>query len=412
MASRISVLLPTYNRARFLRASLDSILSQSLPAFEVIVIDDGSTDETAEIVRGYGDRLVYLPKLNEGKSTALNLGLQRVRGEYIWIMDDDDVALPDALERLVAPLEADRNLGMSFGTHLLADTLADGSLGDAVERTLPSFPDADLFLALVQHGNLLGQAAFLTRTAICQQVGPYNTALVRSQDFEMVLRLSAACRAVRVRGPMYIYRQHEQLRGSGADRHSAADKLRKWRFYDTIIYRRLLQEIPLQRYLPAAASVPFSGVRLRRAHLQRAAMLWRSGLFNEFLCDLEQALKIPGMLSDEECQVLSGGYPLDEREDYWDGAHIRRLRSRTASKVGRQIRAFLAQGVYWRVRLELTARRYRLAWRDLRACLAILGWAGIPYALNYKLGRLFHPARNPASSDSADRVDRSAAVRH
>jgi glycosyltransferase involved in cell wall biosynthesis len=412
MACRISVLVPTYNRARFLRASLDSILSQTLPAFEVIVIDDGSTDETAEIVREYGDRLVYLPKANEGKSTALNLGLQHVRGDYVWIMDDDDVALPHALDRLVAPLEADRDLGMSFGTHLIADTLPDGTVGETVERTLPTFPDSDLFLALVQHGNLIGQAAFLARTVVCQQVGPYNTALIRSQDFEMVLRLSAACRAVRVSGPMYIYRQHGQLRGSDADRHTAADKLRKWRFYDTIIYRRLLQDIPLHRYLPAAASLSPSGVPLRRAHLQRAAMLWRSGLFDEFFCDLEQALKIPGLLSNDERQVLSGGYPLDEREDYWDGEHIRNLRLRTASRVGRQIRTFLAQGVYWRARLELTAGRYRLAWRDLRACLSILGWAGVPYAVNYKVGSLFHPARKPPSPDAADGVDRSAAIQH
>jgi glycosyltransferase involved in cell wall biosynthesis len=392
MVSRISVLLPTYNRARFLRASLDSILSQTLAPFEIIVIDDGSTDETAEIVRGYGDRLVYLPKPNEGKSTALNLGLGHVRGDYVWIMDDDDVALPHALERLVAPLEADQDLGMSFGTHLIADTLSDGSLSKPVERTLPSFPDADLFLALVQHGNLIGQAAFLTRTAVCQQVGPYNTALVRSQDYEMVLRLSAACRAVRVSGPLYIYRQHGQPRGSDADRHTAADKLRKWRSYDTIIYRRLLQDIPLQRYLPAA-SLPLSGVRVRRAHLQRASMLWRGGLFNEFLCDLEEALKIPGLLSNEERQVLSGRYPLDEREDYWDGEHIRDLRLCTASKLGRQIRTLLAQGVYWRARLDLAAGRYPLAWRNLRASLSILGWAGIPYAVNHKLGRLFSPTR-------------------
>jgi glycosyltransferase involved in cell wall biosynthesis len=405
MAPRISVLLPTFNRARFLRASLDSILSQTIPPFEVIVIDDGSTDETAEIVRGYGDRLVYLPKQNAGKSTALNLGLQHVRGDYVWIMDDDDVALPDGLKRLVAPLEADPNLGMSFGTHLLADTLPDGSLGETVERTLPDFPDADLFLALVQYGNLLGQASFLTRTTVCQQVGPYNTALVRSQDFEMVLRLSAACRAVRISGPTYIYRQHNQLRGSGADRHTSADKLIKWRIYDTIIYRRLLQEIPLEKYAPAPAPVPFSGASLRRALLQRGVMLWRGGLFSEFLSDLEQALKIPGLLSNDEHQVLSGGYPLDEREDYWKGANIPELRSLTASKLGRQIRVLLAQSIYWRARLELTAGRYRIAWRDLRVSFSILGWAGVFHAVSYKLGRLFHPHPN-----ATDGVDQSAAV--
>ena len=304
MASRVSVLVPTYNRARFLPASLDSILSQTLAPTEVIVIDDGCTDETPEIVRRYGDRLVYLPKPNGGKSTALNLGLQHVRGDYVWIMDDDDIALPHALERLVAPLEADQGLGMSFSTRMIAGTLPDGSLGKAVERAIPSFPDSDLFLALVQHGNFIGQPAFIARTAVCHQVGPYNTALVRSQDFDMVLRLSAACRAIRVRGPVYIYRHHDGTRGSDADRFVVAQNARKWLFYDKMIYRQLLRDIPLQRYLSAAESLPLSRTSLRRAHLERMGLLWRGGLFAELLYDLEQAVKVPGPLSNEERQAL------------------------------------------------------------------------------------------------------------
>ena len=405
MVSRISVMLPTYNRARFLRASLDSILSQTLAPFEVIVIDDGSTDETSEIIQRYGDRVRYLPKLNEGKSTALNLGLQHVRGDYVWIMDDDDVALPDALERLVAPLEADQELGMSFGTHLIAETLPDGSLGKPIERTLPRFPDADLFLGLVQHGNFIGQASFLTRTAVCQQVGPYNMALIRSQDYEMVLRLSAACRAIRVPGPMYIYRQHGEPRGSAADRHTEAQKAKKWQLYNKIICERVLRDTPLQRYLPSAESMPLSGVRLRRAHIERMAMLWRGGLFTKFFDDLDQAVKIPGPLSNEERQSLSGGcYPVDQREGYWDGEFIRSVRLRTTSVIGRQIRLFLAQGVYWRAWLELADGRYRFAWCNLRACLSIIGWVGIPCVLNYKLKRLFISTRNPAVRDAAIRL--------
>ncbi len=385
MDLRISVLVPTYNRAKFLPASLESILSQTVAPFEVILVDDGSTDETAKIVRQYGDRLLYLPKPNGGKSTALNLGLQHVRGDYVWIMDDDDVALPNALERLVDPLEKCSYLGMSFGTHLIAESLPNGFLGNAVERKIPVFPDADLFLALIEYGNFLGQGAFLTRAAVCHEVGPYNTGLVRSQDFEMLLRLSAICRAIRVPGPMFIYRQHSDFRGSADDRHAAPSRLSKWRFYDRIVYKRIFEDVPLERYLPVMQSLSISPIAVRRAYLQRMVMLWRAGLFDELLEDLDNALDIHGPLSKEEVRVLSGCYPWEDQPGYWRSNYIRVLRNRTRGTLGRQIRMFLAQSVYWRARLDFAACHYRLAWRNLRGFMLILGWTGIPNVLKYKL---------------------------
>jgi glycosyltransferase involved in cell wall biosynthesis len=389
MTGRVSVLVPTHNRARFLAASLESIFSQTLAPYEVIVIDDGCTDETAEIVRPYGDRLTYLAKPNGGKPTALNLGLEHVRGDYVWIMDDDDIALPHALERLVAPLEADQALGMSFSTHLVADTLSDGSLGKTVEHTIPRFPDSDLFPTLLRYGNFIGQSALVARMAVYRQVGPYNTTLVRSQDFDMLLRLSVACKAIRVPGPVYIYRHHEGSRGSDADRFVVAQKARKWAFYNKLIYRQLLRDIPLQRYLSASESLPLSDIRLRRAHLQRMGMLWRGGLFAELFYDLEQAVKVPGPLSDEERQALSAGsYPLDGQEGYWDRKYIQLIRRRTHNGPGPQIRLFLAQGVYWRARAELARRHYRFAWRHFQAALWILGLDGMLSAMAYKFRRL------------------------
>ena len=93
-SGRVSVLMPTFNRGGMLSEALDSVLGQSIPPHQVVVIDDGSTDDTSERVARYGARIDYIRKDNGGKSSALNLGLTHVTGDYVWVFDDDDVALP------------------------------------------------------------------------------------------------------------------------------------------------------------------------------------------------------------------------------------------------------------------------------------------------------------------------------
>ena len=102
----ISVIVPAYNVESCLRQSLDSVLSQSLKASEVIVVNDGSTDRTAEVARSYGDQIVYLEQDNQGQGAARNAGLAIAKGEYIAFLDADDYWLLDFLKETVAFLIA------------------------------------------------------------------------------------------------------------------------------------------------------------------------------------------------------------------------------------------------------------------------------------------------------------------
>ncbi len=100
----VAIIVPTFNRARYLPECLDSLLAQTFPATQIVVVNDGSTDDTAQVVRPYLNRIAYVEKENGGKSTALNLVMRGIQSDYVWIFDDDDVALPDALEIHVAVL--------------------------------------------------------------------------------------------------------------------------------------------------------------------------------------------------------------------------------------------------------------------------------------------------------------------
>ncbi|MBI4530243.1 MAG: glycosyltransferase family 2 protein, partial [Candidatus Latescibacteria bacterium] len=104
----VSVIIPTYNRSRFVCEAVASALAQSQPPSEVIVIDDGSTDDTAAVLhRRYGDRIRYIQQDRRGKSAARNSGAQRATGHYLAFLDSDDLWTPTKLERQLRLLEAD-----------------------------------------------------------------------------------------------------------------------------------------------------------------------------------------------------------------------------------------------------------------------------------------------------------------
>ena len=123
---RISVIIPTFNRSSFLYEAVTSVLGQSLAGFEILVVDDGSTDDTAQIIAGLSDqRVEYIYQENAGRSTARNRGLARASGDYIAFLDDDDLYLPHKLSVQAAFLDSHPQIGLVAGGAEIIN--ADGS---------------------------------------------------------------------------------------------------------------------------------------------------------------------------------------------------------------------------------------------------------------------------------------------
>jgi len=112
----ISVVITAYNYGRFIEEAIDSVLSQDFPPdqLEVVVVDDGSTDDTGERVRRYGPQVRYFPTPNRGQAAALNLGFNMARGEIISLLDGDDLFLPGKLSRVAGAFQRDPALGMVY----------------------------------------------------------------------------------------------------------------------------------------------------------------------------------------------------------------------------------------------------------------------------------------------------------
>src|ERR1051325_8453881 len=110
----VSVVIATYNRARLLAETLDSVLKQRFQDFELIVVDDGSSDDTGQVLAGYGDRLRWFHQSNRGPSAARNLGVREARAPWIAIQDSDDLSAPNHLELLYRYAQKHPDCGMVF----------------------------------------------------------------------------------------------------------------------------------------------------------------------------------------------------------------------------------------------------------------------------------------------------------
>jgi glycosyltransferase involved in cell wall biosynthesis len=170
----LSVLIPTFNRSKFIPYSLNSVLGQTLPPHQVIVINDGSTDDTEKVLQPYSQRIHYLKKENEGKPSAVNAGLEHVTGDYVWIVDDDDVMVPDAWERHSAVLQQRPEIGFTYGPHYTAKLAEDGKLLEPARlHAPPDLPEGELFLRLMEQ-TYIGGASTFVRSACYKDLGGWT----------------------------------------------------------------------------------------------------------------------------------------------------------------------------------------------------------------------------------------------
>ena len=279
---KITVLIPTFNRANFLAECLDSILNQKLPASQIIVVNDGSTDNTRKVLEPYMPRIDYLECNQIGKPGAINCGFEKVSGDYLWIFDDDDVALPDALRRFVTPLEQNLDYDYSFSTFLYTNTEEKSyHLGKTTHHSgIPDLKTRGALIPLLE-ANYLGGAALFTRTKCYDKVGLFDEKLFRSQDYEMAIRIVRHFKGIQLEGPStFHYRQHTGLRGNNRDRFGSDLQRMKWLEYDQILFRDLYKSLPLEEYLPPDSKNSLEKLK-RQALLQRVTIMASKLLIQE-----------------------------------------------------------------------------------------------------------------------------------
>ncbi|TGD75660.1 glycosyltransferase [Mangrovimicrobium sediminis] len=191
--SLVSIIIPAYNYGHFIEQAVDSALAQSWPHTEVVVVDDGSTDDTADRVDAYGARVRYYRQENAGLPAARNAGMDLARGDYLQFLDADDWLDPRCIERKIDALEANpQAVFCCCRTHLKMTT---GSLTQRLRHRLLAgwtLPEAEELEAALCFANIAPPHAWLVRADAARNVGlRFDTTLKACEDYDFWLRLLA-----------------------------------------------------------------------------------------------------------------------------------------------------------------------------------------------------------------------------
>jgi glycosyltransferase involved in cell wall biosynthesis len=202
---RVSVLIPAYNRAGYLLETVNSALNQTFTDLEVVIVDDGSTDNTAQVVGGIPDpRVNYLYQENRGVSAALNTAWRSARGKYLSMLGSDDVWLPNLLEELVPVLDADPNLGLVYARAQGMD--AQGKPLSQILGAPEKFPGEPLESIL--YGDFVCGIAALFCRASLERVGGFDETMTGNEDWDLWIRLAEHYRFAFCDKILARYRMH------------------------------------------------------------------------------------------------------------------------------------------------------------------------------------------------------------
>jgi hypothetical protein len=203
-----SVIIPTYNRAALLREALDTVFAQTFTDYEVIVVDDGSTDETTSVVSRYGGRIRFFKQQNQGPGAARNLGIANARGKYIAFLDSDDIWCPWTLQvyqRVIA------EHGEPFFIAGRSLPLRGASQPTASDKCPPLEAEwfANFLEASKEASAFAGTPGLAVRTDIVREAAGFAGSFINGEDQDFCLRLGVVPGFVQIENPpVFLHRTH------------------------------------------------------------------------------------------------------------------------------------------------------------------------------------------------------------
>lgn len=253
MRPNVSVIIPTYNRKDLVSEAISSVLKQTYQNFEIIVIDDGSTDDTENSLRALiqTEKINYIKTLHRGISHARNTGISSTKGPYIAFLDNDDLWLPKKLERQIAILEKDPSIGIIYTDEYIE---TDGVKLDKTRLRIYT-PRRGIILKYLLRENFIQTSSVVVRKKCLNDVGYFSTKL-EPADFDLWYRIAGKYKADFIDEPLVICRSFpdstsRQARNSAEDLYNLVD----WHLQNNNFIRQMRfsdRRYCLDRYLDLA----------------------------------------------------------------------------------------------------------------------------------------------------------------
>jgi glycosyltransferase involved in cell wall biosynthesis len=210
----ISIIIPTYNCESYIAETINSVLNQTFSDFELIVIDDGSTDRTRQIVSSYGANIQLITQANAGVCKARNRGIREAAGRYLCLMDHDDYWFPDKLSLQMDIMERHPEAGLVYSSFSWWFPDANGAFPRVeayIENPCPEGIDED-FSGWIYHLLLLDcwvlTSSALIRAEVFGRCGMFDESLPYSEDWDLWLRIAREYQFIKLKKSLTLYRQH------------------------------------------------------------------------------------------------------------------------------------------------------------------------------------------------------------
>lgn len=200
---RVSVIIPTYDSASFVAEAIESVLRQSYADYEIIVADDGSTDTTREVLERFGDKITFLNLPHRGICATRNAAITKSRGEFIALLDSDDIWEPDKLELQVAYMDTHPEFALVYSYSTNFTGTEEGSVSLVKKIDFEGFVFTDLFTK-----GSFANSTILMRRSVFNEVGGYDESLTAMEDYELNLRISQKYQIGRVSRSLLRRRIH------------------------------------------------------------------------------------------------------------------------------------------------------------------------------------------------------------
>ena len=296
--AKVSVIVPTYNRPRWLPETIESVLAQTYPHIEIIVVNDGSTDNTKQVLEPYMDRIAYIYKENGGPGSAVNAGIMAATGEYVARVDDDDLFLPEKLELQVEMFQQEPQLGLVATDHHIIDQ--EGRI--LYTRAVPDFSKHGALLTLLQDC-IFSQPTVVVRRDCHDKVGLYKNTY--AQDYDMWMRIARHYPVGVIHKPLAMYRRHDSNRSGRSSGSEVNADIQSFvcEIMDTISLEELLLEPDESRNCKMIHSIP-------HAHDVRGAIFLKHDLCKRAGREFYEAVTAE---------------PQDMVHRFWSGMLLRRM---------------------------------------------------------------------------------------